>query len=178
MAKKSTGKGVKTLENGSKAPRAAKVKASATSIAGDIRSLAAEVRDLRSLRTQYNTLLSEHHGLLGALRGLSKELAGGARSAWDKYQNGRNSRLKPGRGVGRARNSKDLDAMTEKLLAVMPGKWSTKNEICQAAGLEVGACAPAFRRLVVGYIKDGKKIPAVLEANGQRGVRGRYRKFQ
>ena len=66
--------------------------------------------------------------------------------------------------------------MTAKLLSSIPSAWSTKEQICKAAGLDPKAANSAFRRLVLGYKRDGKSVPAALESNGKRGTEGRYRK--
>ncbi|MFM1936767.1 MAG: hypothetical protein RI990_1726 [Planctomycetota bacterium] len=146
-------------------------------ISEDIRSLAAEVKDLRSLRTKYDQLLSEHNGLVGALRELSTELAGSARAAWNDYRRGRGAAGSAASTRTRVRaSSADVDAMTAKLMASMPSAWSTKEQICKAAGLDPKAANSAFRRLVLGYKRDGKKVPPALESNGKRGTEGRYRK--
>jgi hypothetical protein len=148
--------------------------------------LAAEVKDLRSLRAKYDQLLVEHHGLVGALRELSTELAGSARSAWKQYRAGG----KGGKGsmtsmtssstlMGRPRvraASAEVDAMTAKLLASLPTAWSTKQEVCRAAGLDPTEANSAFRRLVLGYTRGGKKVHPAIETNGKRGIEGRYRK--
>ncbi len=165
---------------------AAFAKRTASSITGDIRSLAAEVKDLRSLRAKYDQLLVEHHGLVGALRELSTELAGSARSAWKQYRAGG----KGGKGsmtsmtssstlMGRPRvraASAEVDAMTAKLLASLPTAWSTKQEVCRAAGLDPTEANSAFRRLVLGYTRGGKKVHPAIETNAKRGIEGRYRK--
>jgi hypothetical protein len=49
-------------------------------------------------------------------------------------------------------------------------------QICKAAGLDPKAANSAFRRLVLGYKRDGKKVAPALESNGKRGTEGRYRK--
>jgi hypothetical protein len=151
-------------------PRAA---AKPRAVTKDIRSLISEVRDLRTLRTKYDALVREHHGLLGALRELSSELATGARSAWNDYRHGA-----PAGGTRqRVRApSSAVDGMTAKLLASLPSAWSTKEQICKAAGLDPRAANSAFRRLVLGYKRDGKSVAAALESNGKRGTEGRYRK--
>jgi hypothetical protein len=165
---------------------AAFAKRTASSITGDIRSLAAEVKDLRSLRAKYDQLLVEHHGLVGALRELSTELAGSARSAWKQYRAGGKSGNGSMTGMtssstlmGRPRvraASAEVDAMTAKLLASLPTAWSTKQEVCRAAGLDPTEANSAFRRLVLGYTRGGKKVHPAIETNGKRGIEGRYRK--
>ena len=145
-------------------------------ISHDIRALAAEVKDLRSLRSKYDQLLAEHDGLLGALRELSSELAGSARAAWAQYRKGSRG---PAGGAARSRvraPSAEVDAMTSKLMSSLPSAWSTKEQICKAAGLDPKAANSAFRRLVLGYKRDGKKVAPALESNGKRGTEGRYRK--
>ncbi len=154
---------------------------STSSITGDIRSLAAEVKDLRSLRARYDRLLAEHDGLVGALRELSAELAGSARTAWKQYRNGnaQGGLSSTSTLMGRPRiraASADVDAMTAKLLAALPTAWSTKQEVCRAAGLDPTTANSAFRRLVLGYRRGGKKVPPAIETNGKRGIEGRYRK--
>jgi hypothetical protein len=150
----------------------------AKSVAQDIRALVAEVRDLRSMREKYNQLLSEHNGLLGTLRGLSNELADSARTAWNDYRaTGGKPGAPAGRGKRRVRTSSaDVDAMTAKLLSCVPSEWKTKEEICAAAGLDPKTANTAFRRLVMGYMRQGKKVAPVLESNGKRGTDGRYRR--
>ena len=162
---------------------AAFAKRTASSITGDIRSLAAEVKDLRSLRAKYDQLLAEHHGLVGALRELSTELAGSARSAWKQYRaggkSGKGSMTSSSTLMGRPRvraASAEVDAMTAKLLASLPTAWSTKQEVCRAAGLDPTEANSAFRRLVLGYTRGGKKVHPAIETNGKRGIEGRYRK--
>lgn len=161
-------------------------KRTASSITGDIRSLAAEVKDLRSLRAKYDQLLAEHHGLVGALRELSTELAGSARSAWKQYRaggkggkSGLGSMTSSSTLMGRPRvraASAEVDAITAKLLASLPTAWSTKQEVCRAAGLDPAEANSAFRRLVLGYTRGGKKVHPAIETNGKRGIEGRYRK--
>ena len=165
---------------------AAFAKRTASSITGDIRFLAAEVKDLRSLRAKYDQLLAEHHGLVGALRELSTELAGSARSAWKQYRaggkggkSGMTSMTSSSTLMGRPRvraASAEVDAMTAKLLASLPTAWSTKQEVCRAAGLDPTEANSAFRRLVLGYTRGGKKVHPAIETNGKRGIEGRYRK--
>jgi len=144
-------------------------------ISHELRAMAAEVRDLRTLRTKYEKLLTEHNGLLGALRDLSSELATGARAAWNDYR--RTGRAAGGVPRQRVRApSAEVDSMTAKLMATLPSAWTTKEQICKAAGLDPKAANSAFRRLVLGYKRDGKKVAAALESNGKRGTEGRYRK--
>jgi hypothetical protein len=147
----------------------------ARTISHDIRTLAAEVKDLRSLRSKYDQLLTEHDGLLGALRELSSELAGSARAAWADYRRGGRGPALGARQRVRAPSS-EVDAMTAKLVSSLPSAWSTKEQICKAAGLDPKAANSAFRRLVLGYKRDGKKVAPALESNGKRGTEGRYRK--
>jgi hypothetical protein len=165
-----------TAKTSAKRPRAgAKRAPKAHRISHELRNMAAEVRDLRTFRTKYEKLLAEHNGLLGALRDLSSELASGARAAWNEYRgSGRGAA-----GIARQRvraPSAEVDAMTAKLLASLPSAWSTKEQICKAAGLDPKAANSAFRRLVLGYKRDGKKVAPALESNGKRGTEGRYRK--
>jgi len=159
-----------------RAAKAPRKHVKAQRISDEIRTLAAEVKDLRSLRSKYEQLMTEHNGLLGALRELSTELAGDARAAWNDYRKGRGAAgALPGRTRVRAPSS-EVDSMTAKLLASLPSAWSTKDEICKGAGLDPKAANSAFRRLVLGYRRDGKKVAAALESNGKRGTEGRYRK--
>ena len=154
---------------------AAKRASKATRVSHDIRALAAEVKDLRTFRSRYEKLLAEHNGLLGALRELSTELASGARAAWDEYRRGGRGMAHGARTRVRA-PSAEVDAMTAKLMDSLPSAWSTKEQICKAAGLDPKAANSAFRRLVLGYKRDGKKLAPALQSNGKRGTEGRYRK--
>ena len=174
MTKTATKPAAKAAARPTRTNRAAKAGRKAHHrISEDIRSLAAEVKDLRSLRSKYDQLLSEHNGLLGALRELSSELAGSARAAWNDYRRG-------GTAGGERRRvrapSTEVDSMTAKLMEHLPAAWSTKEQICKSAGLDPRAANSAFRRLVLGYRRDGKKVAPALEANGKRGTEGRYRK--
>jgi hypothetical protein len=151
------------------------VKKAAAGVAAEIRTLVSEVRDLRDLRSKYVSLLAEHHGLLGTLRELSTELADGARAAWKDYGNA--GKAPTARGGRRVRtSSSDVDAMTDKLLSVLPADWKTKEQICAAAKLDPKVANTAFRRLVLGYKRGGKAVPAALRTNGKRGTEGRYRR--
>lgn len=70
----------------------------------------------------------------------------------------------------------DVERMYSALVAAVPSDWSTKAEICKAAGISVDDCAAAWKRATEGYEVDGVKHPAVLKSNGSRGLKGRYRK--
>jgi hypothetical protein len=48
--------------------------------------------------------------------------------------------------------------------------------VCRAAGLDPTEANSAFRRLVLGYSRGGKKVHPAIETNGKRGIEGRYRK--
>ncbi len=151
------------------------------SVAFDIRNLVTEVRDLRTLRTKYNSLMQEHHGLLGTLKDLSAELGTSARKAWGNYSYKGDKGAKGAAVTGtyrtRVRTSSELvDTQFDKLVAVIPTAWTSKNDICKAAGLNPKDANTAFRRLVTGFKRDGKNHPARLESNGKRGTEGRYRK--
>jgi hypothetical protein len=145
------------------------------SVATDIRKLVGEVRDLRTLRDKYNQLVKEHDGLLGAIRDLSSELGTSARKAWGTYRGG------PGAPAAAFRTrvrtaSGDVDAQYDKLLAVLPSAWTSKQDICKAAGLDPRQCNTAFRRLVTGFKRGGKTHAPRLQSNDKRGTEGRYRK--
>lgn len=151
------------------------------SVAFDVRKLVTEVRDLRSLRERYDALVAEHNGLLGTLKDLSSELGTSARNAWTTYRSGRGGAPATagvgGRSRARVRTSSSLvDTQYEKLTAAIPTAWSSKNDICKAAGLDPRQCNTAFRRLVTGFKRGGKTFAAKLESNGKRGTEGRYRK--
>jgi len=173
-ASKTTGKTAGKLA-GKALARRGPAKHSAKNITDDIRTLASEVKDLRTLRSKYDQLVAEHNGLLGSLRELTSALAGSAREAWNDYRGGKPVHFGAARPRIRAASA-DVDAMTSKLNASLPTAWSTKEQICKAAGLDPKAANSAFRRLVLGYIRGGKKVAASLESNGKRGVEGRYRK--
>lgn len=182
MAKKTSAKHVtnRTAKTGTKAmahrgPAKNTAKNTAKNITDDIRTLASEVKDLRTLRSKYDQLVAEHNGLLGSLRELTTALAGSAREAWNDYRGGKPVHFGAARPRIRAASA-DVDEMTAKLNASLPTAWSTKEQICKAAGLDPKAANSAFRRLVLGYIRGGKKVAASLESNGKRGVEGRYRK--
>ncbi|MBL9141910.1 MAG: hypothetical protein JNK53_08600 [Phycisphaerae bacterium] len=148
------------------------------SVAFDIRHLVTEVRDLRTLREKYNKLVHEHHGLLGTLKDLSAELGTSARKAWGSYRNEKGAPAPTASGYRtRVRaSSNSVDTQYDKLVAVIPTAWTSKNDICKAAGLDPRQSNTAFRRLVTGFKRDGKNHPARLESNGKRGTEGRYRK--
>jgi hypothetical protein len=148
-------------------------------VAFDIGSLVSEVRDLRTLRDRYQTLLHEHNGLLGTLKDLSAELGTSARKAWSNYRGGATT---PEAGAAstfrtRVRTSSQLvDTQYDKFVETLPSGWTSKEDICKAAGLDPRGANTAFRRLVTGFKRDGKNTPPRLESNGKRGTEGRYRK--
>lgn len=149
------------------------------SAAFDFRGMMNEVRDLRTLREKYTELVEEHHGLLGALNALSAELGSSARKAWGNYR----GTSKGAAGAAprayrtRVRTSSSLvDTQYDKLVAVIPSAWTSKNDICKAAGIDPRQANTAFRRLVTGFKRGGKTHPARLASNGKRGTEGRYRK--
>lgn len=142
----------------------------------DVGALIAEVRGLRNLRDRYQDLLKEHNGLLGTLKNLSSELGTSARKAWSSYRTGGAGPAASTMG-SRARTSSDqVDAQYNKLLAALPSAWTSKQDICRAAGVDPHQANTAFRRLVTGFKRDGKNHPPKLESNGKRGTEGRYRK--
>ena len=156
---------------------------SAPRLQSALQAVSLATSDPCSLRAKYDQLLAEHHGLVGALRELSTELAGSARSAWKQYRtggkSGKGSMTSSSTLMGRPRvraASAEVDAMTAKLLASLPTAWSTKQEVCRAAGLDPTEANSAFRRLVLGYSRGGKKVHPAIETNGKRGIEGRYRK--
>lgn len=141
----------------------------------DIRKLVGEVRDLRTLRDKYNQLMREHDGLLGAIRDLSAELGTSARKTWASYRGGASASAAAFRTRVRT-SSGDVDSQYDKLLTVLPSGWTSKQDICKAAGLDPKQCNTAFRRLVTGFKRGGKSHPAKLQSNDKRGTEGRYRK--
>lgn len=154
-------------------------------VAFDIGSLVSEVRDLRTLRDRYQNLLQEHNGLLGTLKDLSAELGTSARKAWTNYRGGATpagSSSSSAAGATttfhtRVRTSSQLvDTQYDKFVDTLPSGWTSKEDICKAAGLDPRGANTAFRRLVTGFKRDGKNTPPRLESNGKRGTEGRYRK--
>lgn len=125
-----------------------------------------ELQELRRVRGEYERLVStlQELGIAGGrnLRQAARVAAG----------NGRN-----GAAGKRYRSSPaEMESQCKALAAAANSTWMSRDAICDKAGLDPKRCAAAFKRLTDGYEVDGKKVKALLESNGKRGLGGAYRK--
>lgn len=137
-----------------------------TTVAKRLRTMMAELHELRRIRGEYERLVStlQELGISGG-----QNLRQSARIA---SGNGR-----PGNAGKRYRSSPaEMENQYKALVSACGGSWMSREAICQKAGLDPKRSAAAFKRLTEGYEVDGKKVKALLESNGKRGLGGAYRK--
>jgi hypothetical protein len=137
-----------------------------TTVAKRLRTMMAELQELRRVRGEYERLVStlQELGISGGqnLRASARIAAGHGRS---------------GGGGKRYRSSPaEMESQCKALASACGASWMSREDICQKAGLDPKRCAAAFKRLTDGYEADGKKVKALLESNGKRGLGGAYRK--
>lgn len=137
-----------------------------TTVSKRLRTMMNELQELRRIRGEYERLVAtlQELGLAGGqqLRMSTRAMAAGGRG---------------GQGGKRFRSSQaEIDAQYQALAAACGSAWLTREQICQKAGFEPGRCIAAFKRLTEGFEADGRKVKALLESNGKRGLGGAYRK--
>ena len=125
-----------------------------------------ELQELRRIRGDYQRLVDtlQELGIAGGqnLRMSSRNLTGASRGGTA----GKRYRSSPA----------EMESQYKALAAACGAAWMSREAICQKAGLDPKRCAAAFKRLTEGYEADGKKVKALVESNGKRGLGGAYRK--
>ena len=125
-----------------------------------------ELHELRRIRGEYERLVGTLQEL-GITGGQNLRMA--ARTPFSVSRNGSAGK--------RYRSSpSEMESQYKALAAACGAAWMSRDAICQKAGLDPKRCAAAFKRLTEGYEIDGKKVKAMLESNGKRGLGGAYRK--
>lgn len=137
-----------------------------TTVSKRLRTMMSELQELRRIRGEYQRLVTtlQELGLAGGqqLRMSTRAMAGGGRN---------------GPAGKRFRSSQaEIDSQYQSLVAACGSAWMSREEICRKAGLEPRRCIVAFKRLTDGFEADGRKVKALLESNGKRGLGGAYRK--
>jgi hypothetical protein len=136
-----------------------------TTVAKRLRTMMAELQELRRIRGEYERLVSTLQEL-------------GISGGQNLRQSNRTTLLGVRAGAGKRYRSSpaEMDKQYAALASACSGTWMSRDAICQKAGLDPKRCAAAFKRLTDGYEADGKKVKALLESNGKRGMGGAYRK--
>ncbi|MBM4112456.1 MAG: hypothetical protein FJ253_03630 [Phycisphaerae bacterium] len=148
---------------------------SSNSLQRQLESMVKELSELRALKVAHDQLSGAYENLtklvaratgfsLGRPRGPGRPKGSGA--------------VRRSRGGKRYRSSAAEVQKAYAALASKAGKdWITKEQLCKAAGVKPASVAAAWKRLMEGYKgSDGKMVKPVLESNGSRGLKGRYRK--
>ncbi len=138
-----------------------------------------ELSELRALRTAHARLTSDYAHLaklvakatgatVGRAPGRPRGSGAGARTG----------AARRGKGGKRFRTSAAAVQKQYAALAAKAGKeWVTKDALCKAAGYKPAQVVAAWKRLMEGYTgADGKEVKPILESNGSRGLKGRYRR--
>lgn len=137
-----------------------------TTVAKRLRTMMTELHELRRVRGEYERLVStlQELGITGGqnLRTSARITAGHGRTGTA----GKRYRSSPA----------EMESQYKALASACGGSWMSREAICQKAGLDPKRCAAAFKRLTEGYEADGKKVKALVESNGKRGLGGAYRK--
>ncbi|NBQ89183.1 MAG: hypothetical protein EBU07_17315 [Betaproteobacteria bacterium] len=136
-----------------------------TTVAKRLRTMMTELQELRRIRGEYERLVGtlQELGISGgqSLRQSARLVSAGARNG-----GGKRYRSSPA----------EMETQYKALASACGSAWMSRDAICQKAGLDPKRCAAAFKRLTEGYEADGKKVKALLESNGKRGLGGAYRK--
>ena len=131
-----------------------------------LKAMVSELKDLRVVRRDYEKLLQTLHEL-----GLCAKL--------NLRKASQSSPASVNKGGPRYRSTnKELLEQYKMLSKKLPAQWSTREEICKAAGLDPKTVDVPFMWLVKGG-KDGNKkvMKPLLEGNGRRGLGGAYKKI-
>jgi len=131
-----------------------------------IKSMVSELKDLREVRRDFEKLLSILNDLgLSAkttLRRSNKSTPTGANKGGQRYRS----------------TNKELLEQYKMLAKKVPTQWSTREEICKAAGLDPKTVDVPFMWLVKGGKDENKKVlKPLLQGNGRRGLGGAYKKI-
>lgn len=148
-----------------------------TSVQRSLESLVKELSELRATKAAYDKL-EKAHVELSRLVAKVTGAAVGARRGPGRPAKAPGAARRRGKGGKRFRSSSaDVQKAYESLASKAGKEWVTKDQLVKAAGLKSGQVAAAWKRLMEGYkTADGKAVKPVLESNGSRGLKGRYRK--
>lgn len=131
-----------------------------------LKAMVSELKDLREVRSDFEKLLRTLHDL-----GLSAKTT--------LRRSNKTSPQDPNKGAPRYRSTnKELLEQYKMLAKKIPAQWSTRQEICKAAGLDPKAVDVPFMWLVKGGKDENKKVlKPLLQGNGRRGLGGAYKKI-
>lgn len=147
---------------------------SSSSLQSQLESMVKELTELRALRVAHERLSTAYENLS---RLVSKATGlGGGRTRGPGRPKG--SGVRRPKGGKRFRSSAAAVHKAYAALAAKAGKeWMTKEQLCKAAGYRPEQVAAAWKRLMEGgKDAEGKMVKPLLESNGSRGLKGRYRK--
>jgi hypothetical protein len=136
-------------------------------------ALEAELAHLRGVRRHFDSLLQEYHRLVSGIGALH---ASKAAKAFVKVSVGKPL---PAPGRKRFRLTKAaLHQMYDRLAETCRGlrDWTSREDICRAAGFTVAESKRAFAMCVQGFQGAKGKVKPLLKSNGKVGRVGRYRK--
>jgi hypothetical protein len=136
-------------------------------------ALEAELAHLRGVRRHFDSLLQEYQRLVSGISALHGSKAA---KAFVKVAVGKPL---PAPGRKRFRLTKAaLHQMYDRLAETCHGlrDWTSREDICRAAGFTVAESKRAFAMCVQGFQGAKGKIKPVLKSNGKVGRVGRYRK--
>lgn len=140
-----------------------------------LESMVKELSELRALKMAHAQLSGAYESLTKIVEKATGFSMGRPRGPGRPRGTGAAPRAKGGK---RFRSSAAAVQKAYAAIAAKAGKeWVTKEDLCKAAGYRPAQVAAAWKRLMEGY-KDaeGKMVKAVLESNGSRGLKGRYRR--
>ena len=131
-----------------------------------LKAMVSELKDLRVVRRDYEKLLETLHEL-----GLCAKL--------NLRKASQSSPASVNKGGPRYRSTnKELLEQYKLLAKKLPAQWSTREEICTAAGLDPKAVDVPFMWLIQGGRDENKKVmKPLLQGNGRRGLGGAYKKI-
>ncbi|MBX3354372.1 MAG: hypothetical protein KF724_01585 [Phycisphaeraceae bacterium] len=160
----------------------------APSIQRHLESLFKELSELRAVKAAHDQLTQSYNDLarfISRAAGLNTTIARKAGPAGTGRKPGRpkGSVSKPSAGRKRAGGKRfrstaaDVQKAYDALAAKATREWATKEAICKAAGYKPDQVTAAWKRLMEGgNSADGKTVKPILESNGSRGLKGRYRR--
>lgn len=142
-----------------------------------------ELSELRAIKVAYAKLSQSHNEitrLIGRVTGMGTASAASAPRKRGRPVGSVNKAPAAAKRSGGKRfrsTAADVQKAYDLLASKASKDWMTKNEICKAAGYKPAQVAAAWKRLMEGgSTADGKTVKAVLESNGSRGLKGRYRR--
>lgn len=138
-----------------------------------VETLEAELAHLRGVRRHFDSLLQEYHRLVAGISTLHRSKAAKA------FADTPVGKPLPAPGRKRFRLTKAaLHQMYERLADTCRGirEWTSREDICRAAGFTVAESKRAFAMCVQGFRGQKGNVKPVLASNGKVGRVGRYRR--